>query len=208
MKLPQFKVQSKKNEVRVLWKQQPRFGPYLFNGVPFFRSLRHRKALVSSSASSYECAGNYSFNKKNKSFYLEPAPGYKIKRDSIIIHPDNMIPSTNNIKNQSYFYFQMPGQIKTMKKNYKSGLRLSCSRLVNTNLVSVLLWNKKKKKWKNPLLRKAITMAVPRHSLLKNGAGSWGLFYQHQYLAFTLGIILNFCQGLLTLMLPSRFFRI
>ena len=65
-----------------------------------------------------------------------------------------MIPSTNNIKNQSYFYFQMPGQIKTMKKNYKSGLRLSCSRLVNTNLVSVLLWNKKKKNGRTRYLEK------------------------------------------------------
>ena len=43
VKLPQFKVQSKKNEVRVLWKQQPRFGPYLFNGVPFLGSLRQEK---------------------------------------------------------------------------------------------------------------------------------------------------------------------
>jgi len=162
--IPDFSViKEKKGTVLVSWKSKPSFGPYVLNGIPLTRF--HNDKL--------ECAGLYSFNKKESFFELSATPGYASRVSSIELHPS--IENTKIPLASQQIRFLFAKDFSGLPSERPSDTPASCTKVLSLPLLSVVNWNKRSGYAARPELRRIFTNLVPRGELLRAGAAYMGV---------------------------------
>jgi ABC-type transport system substrate-binding protein len=154
--------------VRVVWREPPQFGPYLFNNLPFFRTVSTGSVSPEQPAQtpSVECAGLYAYGPAAPGWVdLMPSKGYPAtRRTPIRIQAASQSASGGGASPVLAFSFA-----SEMSKGQK------CRRAVPFPSVVGISWREGNPGGlvSSPQVRKALTQILPRGELSR--AGTQGL---------------------------------
>ncbi|MDD9952660.1 MAG: ABC transporter substrate-binding protein [Zetaproteobacteria bacterium] len=169
-KVPPHKITASDKIISIKWQDKPSFGPYIWNGVPLYRS---RPQTDTNHPYAWECAGIYRpQSTPGSNFNLEPTPGYLSKRVPIVFHPKTT-PTEPKIAKRT-LHFRMPEEFGVDPSTRPPTKPVQCTNPILTPFVTGILWNPGRTMIQNPEVRKALTMLLPRKTLLESGAGYAG----------------------------------
>lgn len=134
--------------VTIDWKGAPPFGPYVFNGIPIFRTAKNPGVTT------YECAGNYR-PQSLEPLVLVPSEGYGFS---------SRLPSlkfTKDFGNASLgFHFSSAPAPNAVA---------ACSALWPSPYFTVIAWNLQDGRTANTAFRKLMSGLVPRREIVSSG---------------------------------------
>ncbi len=168
--LPPYSITTEQDTVSVHWQTKPKFGPYLFNGVPFWVKSSSKKP-------SFECVGRFSPTQEslsptkptadsspsskialhfNKAYAINatPAPAKKPLLVEFILAGDSVYSPTS-----------LPPLVKD---------KAPCPYPVDLEMMSVIVWNTQRKSLQSAKTRQLMTQLSPRRALLVGGASLLG----------------------------------
>ena len=158
--LPTYTVTEKNEGVEVRFSQAPDLGPYLFNGIPLWKSV----SAPGATELPFQCVGTYKLHKgaADGDFTLKAVPKYGLHTPEIRI--TNHVPPTQ----KAFLSFRMAESLSVqpvlVNQAQKSTLELPW--------MTALAWNLKK--LPQASTRKALAALLPRTTLLQAGAGTLG----------------------------------
>jgi ABC-type transport system substrate-binding protein len=162
--LPHFEVKPNAEQIVVTWQSPPEFGPYVLNGVPFWKSTKN-KAF----ATKYECAGSYRITGS-------------LKNPELVANSKRTKPSKITLKGNSkgapsgkdWIDFKFASDLGPSKYESKTLFDGKCTAELDLPIISVVSWNTASGITANPQFRRLMTQATPRGELLRSGATSLG----------------------------------
>lgn len=160
-KLPSYTVAEKSDSIEVRFAEVPEIGPYLFNGVPLWKSVRGSKPPDLP----FQCVGTYRLRHGEKpgDFTLQAVPQYGLRTTEIQMV--NQTPPGHS----AFLSFQMAESLTV-----QPALVQSRTQAVTIDLpwMTVLAWNITKHPQAEE--RKALAALIPRQALVQTGAGTLG----------------------------------
>lgn len=167
-KTPKFEMQIHQNGVQIKWRSAPAFGPYIWNGYPFYS-----KQATPSKASLFEwqCAGIYRPTKiTQSSIYTEPNPGYHSIQNNIVFHTE----MKNTTVSRRVIQFNMPDEFSVDPAQRSPTKPQKCSNPILTPYISAILWNPQNEFLSQAEIRKTLTSLLPRKTILEAASGFAG----------------------------------
>ena len=166
--LPLFSIlrNDQQKTVEIKWVKQPKFGPFVFDGSPFWRKKGKGSALP------FECAGIFAPDSLGLGVVsLRPTSGYKHRvRDSVYVaREESLLPK----KLKRKVRFLMANEVATRKPQFARA-PIQCRKPVDLPLFSLVIWNTEGPLTKDPAFRQILTEVIPRGALLRIGTGSFG----------------------------------
>lgn len=158
-------------ELEIIWDKKPSFGPFVFNGRPFFKKLSHPDAF----GFSYQCAGIYRPGlKKDHGLELLPTKSYNLSfQKPIFFSWHEKVAKASLLKSSDLFIdfsWAESHELDPIKR--PPHLPVSCSLLVPSAWMSGILWQKTTF-GRSAALRQVVSRLLPRQTLAQSGAGFW-----------------------------------
>lgn len=164
-KVPAHSVSIDGRDVEISWSEPPVFGPFIFDGTPFWRKKPNAEVP-------YECVGIFTPKSIRPGVVrLDPSLGYKqrIKSSVFVARSDSMLPAS--VKRKLSF---VSASELSLRGPAKARQPLTCRVSMDLPLFTVILWNTKSPMTKSAQVRQTLTGMIPRGALLRVGAGSFG----------------------------------
>ncbi|MEN9835677.1 MAG: Bacterial extracellular solute-binding protein family 5 Middle [Pseudomonadota bacterium] len=152
--------------VKVQFKQKPAFGPYILNGVPFFRPI-----AAGAEGFKYECVGLYRPQAAAWGVALAPTPGYKSQRamPELAIYASGQVPSA---KSSNAFYVRFAGAVNSSPAVRPPDASYSCAHTLELPNLLMIVWDKRSSLGGTAEFRRAISQLMPRSALASSGAAA------------------------------------
>lgn len=167
-KIPQYQIVESSNQLRVIWQEQPEFGPFVLNGYSFWR-----RRISPNNKLQFECAGNYIASKQNDYLSLEPQPKYGLGLKSAKFHLKSSVKNKEKALNYD-IEFKNASDFDSNPNDRHPERPISCRYEVSTPVISALSWNPNSPMISNPELRKIMTNLIPRGNLARSAGGYLG----------------------------------
>ncbi|MBM4251230.1 MAG: hypothetical protein FJ146_04625 [Deltaproteobacteria bacterium] len=152
--------------VKIQFKNKPAFGPYVLNGVPFFRPSQ-----PGTEAYKYECVGLYRPQSASWGVALAPTPGYKLQRamPELALYATGQAPAT---KPTQALYVRFAGAVSSSPAVRPPDASYSCSHTLELPNLLMLVWDKRSPLGSQAEFRRAIGQLMPRSALASSGAAA------------------------------------
>jgi hypothetical protein len=163
--LPSWTISPPQGQsLSVTWTQAPSFGPYIIQGLAFYRNA------VDSSKSLYgkECAGRYIPTLQGNSIALMANTHYSDKT------PQNFVFSLDSKSLKEGIRFVMPQETPHATRPRELLAPAQCPREIDLPALTGILWNIKGPNAVPTATRKAISHLLPRRSLVRFAMKGWG----------------------------------
>ena len=148
------------HRVHVNWDTSPPFGPYLFNDIPFYRSL---------TPNGFECAGKFKLS-KSESHLMIATHQKSLSFKKIKVHTTPFL----SVNTKAHLHFNFAQDYPANPWTRLPGEKISCGRPIDMPLISTILWNLDSPHAKNRTLRKALSLLIPRRSILRSTTANLG----------------------------------
>lgn len=156
--LPNYEIQLEKESVRILWKKEPEFGPYIFNGIAFWKPRAHEDIA-------FECVGRFIPSSSEGGWLLTPNAKYQSHLSSVRIESLEDFRS----KKRRGYEFQMAEDQNPAKKNAQE--KIQCENLLDLPMISAVLWSDNAKLTQE--IRRRMSTLFPREALRQIATGHW-----------------------------------
>ena len=174
-----FSTTPKSMVLTVRWDKLPKFGPWILNGVPFFRAVPANRVAPQSSAASaaeqrlsWECAGLYALRPAAAGWEMVPNSGYAGSRRPIL--STQTPPEAPSSLPKGSIVFGMARDQKDSNALRKAESDVSCRPTVDLPFVSAIVWNIRKDPMSSTELRRVMTQLTPRGELMRAGSALLG----------------------------------
>ncbi len=160
-KIPSYTVTEKIDSIEVRFSEVPEIGPYLFNGIPLWKSVGGGKPPDLP----FQCVGTYRLRQGEKpgDFTLQAVPQYGLRTTEIQVV--NQIPPGHS----AFLSFQMAESLTVQPAMVQSRTQTAT---MDLPWMTVLAWNTTKHPQAEE--RKALAALIPRQALVQTGAGTLG----------------------------------
>lgn len=166
--VPDFEVTTVGEQaVKVRFKQAPPFGPFVLNGVPFYRKAEPAK----NAGIQFECVGLYKPQTKPFGLALVPTSGYKFRHvlPDIHLYKDGKHPES---KRPMHFELRYANTVNSLPATRPPDVNFGCQHSLDLPNLLMLVWNNKSDLGKYPEFRRAVGALVPRGALVNAGAAA------------------------------------
>lgn len=166
--VPEFSWSVKGSELILDWKTPPKFGPWILNGLSFYRPVKtteHAKLH-------WECAGIYKGTVSQDGFLLEPSRPYAQANRSVLVMTGDTQGANTRIK--THYDFTMAETLPTNPSVRAPDQAPTCKNLIPIPYLTLISWNSDQPKLKVAEIRQILTGLTPRGALLRAGAGFYG----------------------------------
>jgi len=165
--IPQFQVKNQNNFVTITWDKEPKFGPYIINGVSLWRDVKSAEVL--SNEFKYECAGIYIAKNKENGISLQPSKKYSSSRS----HLEVLSQGKSSGQTQAINFVGAAGLSSRLSKR-PPDFPSKCKTTVDLPLLTAISWNLKSKVFEKKKLSKLLNSMIPLDTILSSGAGFYG----------------------------------
>lgn len=154
--------------VKVQFQGAPAFGPYIFNGVPFFRQI---DSSAQDSGIRFECVGLYQPQFAPWGLALRPTARYKSHRSmpELDLYPASPNPAT---KHQHSMVVRVAGNVTSNPATRPPDANVSCSHMIDLPNLLMIVWDNRSPVASRVEFRRAVTQLMPRSALASAGAAS------------------------------------
>ncbi len=159
--LPEFRFQTERETLKIIWKKSPEFGPYIFNGIALWRERKTSDSIK------FECVGRYIPQKSGNSILLTPNSQYSSSSATLIFETGEDFDKYNR---KGFRFIMSESHIPALEK-HKFLEKTPCENLIDLPLMSSVIWYEKDHIQQN--IRKRISSLFPREALRKIASGSW-----------------------------------
>lgn len=163
--VPDFAISTRDhNSVTIEWQNQPIFGPYVFNGVPFARE--HKGGIAELS---FECVGLYRLKHNNGTYELEQRSGLNTRLSLLkVLSEDSPAAAGGDIS------FKLSSNFGGNPWTRPGDMQASCEATVDLPVATMIVWNTTDGPTKDPDFRRVLTQLVPRGPILRAGGAGLG----------------------------------
>ncbi len=158
--VPKFEIKTSALTLKIIWKEKPPFGPYVFNGV----SLYKKTESFSRGVFRFQCAGVYNFEKTTDGLSLNPSKAYKQSLPKLALKQGQ----------KADIAFLLAGTKPASIDRRPPDKPFDCKRKVSLPFLTVIRWNLKSKLLSSKAFRQLMTALTPRGALLRFGSGFLG----------------------------------
>lgn len=163
---PKFRVnRADEFSIAVEFSGPPPFGPYIFNGAPFFRKQAGDKEGVS-----FECAGLYRPRREDFGLALLPNAAYKSNKSLPDLHLYREgVKVPVGPKTMELLY---PKELSVSPKERPPGSSSGCARTLDLPFATMVVWNPHLSPTASADFRRTLTQLIPRGALVSAGANT------------------------------------
>ncbi len=159
--VPPYTVSVKDRTLTLQWQQKPAFGPYVLNNQPMQKKVGTALGL--------QCTGGWAAEASPQGLLLKDRLNQG--QNDILLSPD---PKPKEAIGNRRLAFLFGDDMQGPAPKRWVDNETSCSRPLDTPIVTVVAWNPQGAATKDPKFRRAITHLTPRGALLRAGAGYLG----------------------------------
>ena len=154
--------------IRVQFQGTPAFGPYIFNGVPFFRQV---DSIALEGGLRFECVGLYQPQIATWGLALRPTARYKSHRSMPEL---DLYPTSPNlaIKHPHTLEVRLAGNVTSTPATRPPDANISCSHMIDLPNLLMIVWDRRSPVASRVGFRRAVTQLMPRSALASAGAAA------------------------------------
>ena len=152
--------------VKVQFRQKPLFGPYILNGVPFFRPTG-----AGVDGFKYECVGLYRPQAASWGVALAPTPGYKSQRSmpELALYAMGQTPTS---KPTQAIHVRFAAAVTSSPATRPPDASFACSHTLELPNLLMIVWDKRSPLGGRTEFRRAVSQLMPRSALASSGAAA------------------------------------
>lgn len=169
--VPDYHDTTNGQELTLTWSVPPGFGPWVLNGVSFYR--KSGPSNSSGSGLNWECAGVYKPREHPHGILLIPSEKYGQAKQPLLLNHPSDVPLDSKLYEVSY-EFKMADSLSVDPAVRSPDKAMACKNLIELPYVSLISWNLEKEPLRQAAFRQTLTNLTPRGALLRAGAGFQG----------------------------------